>query len=82
MMWIEGFLEQRREVHLLPTRLAWSQQLSYLEEWPESKREDQVRKSIACGYRSLAYKYTGKKVAPQPKSSYQVEEEILYDRGF
>ena len=82
MMWIGGFLEQKREVHLLPTRLAWAQQLSYLEEWPESEREEQVRRSIACGYRSLAYKYTGKKVAPQPKSNYQAEEEILYDRGF
>lgn len=83
MMWIEGFLEQRREAHLLPTRLAWVQQLDYLEDWPEEDREEQVRKSIACGYRSLAYQYKGnKKKAPQVKSEYQEEEEILYGRGF
>lgn len=82
IMWIEAFLDQRREAHLLPTRLSWIQQLDFLEGWPEEEREEQVRKSIACGYRSLAYQYKGNKKPSKVKSEYQAEEEILYGRGF
>ena len=79
MMWIEGFLAQKREAHIMPTRLAWIQQLAILEEWPENQRIEQIQRSITNDYRAIAYKYIGKK---KLVNEYQDEDDIVYTKGF
>lgn len=80
MMWIENFLAQKREAHILPTRMAWQEQLNILEEWPQTERIAQVRRSITNDYRALAYPpKVKKKSRPEPEI---IEEEIDYSRGF
>lgn len=82
MMWIEGYLDQKRQIHMMPPRLAWLEQLSILEQHPKSERVKEVRRCIAGNYRQIAYapKYPNNNKTLRKEE--ETEEEIISTRGF
>ena len=82
MMWIEGYIEQKREQHTMPTRLSWVEQLTTLEKHPKNERIKEVRRCIAGGYRQLAYEPKYKRTVDVLPDEEEQEEVICYDKAY
>ena len=79
MMEIDAFLQQKREKHIYPSKIAWVRQLDMLEKFPEAERLAQVKRSVTNDYRALCYETNLKTYAIVEKEK---EENICYDEEF